>query len=207
MSHNACSTTDGISPVTPIPHVSLQRLPRSPGQWLRAGILLVALAGLVLSIAARASAGAQTVNQLVGRPAPAFTLSAELRGQLQPTHFSLADQHGHPVLLVFFYTLCPQCLGQLQTVRDVTSAHAASGLAPLYIDSPAELPAIPYAYVIRDQIDAPVLLDSGGAVATAYGIRYYPTLVLVDGSGTVRATWTGTTSAAELDQGIRRLTG
>jgi peroxiredoxin len=170
-------------------------------------VLLLALAALVLTIATRASAGTQTVDRLIGLPAPAFTLSAAVRGQPQPTSVSLADQHGHPVLLVFFYTLCTHCLGELQTVRDVASARAASGLQPLYIDSPAEPPAIPYAYVIRVQIDAPVLLDSGAAVATAYGVHSYPALVLVDGSGTVRAAWTGETSAAELDQGIRRLTG
>ncbi len=170
-------------------------------------MLLLALAALALGIATRASAGTQTVNRLMGRPAPAFTLSVAVRGQPQPADVSLADQHGHPALLVFFYTLCTHCLGELQTVRDVAAAHAASGLEPLYIDSPAEPPAIPYTYLLRAEIDAPVLLDRGAAVATAYGIHFYPTIVLVDGSGTVRAAWTGETSATELDQGIRRLAG
>lgn len=188
---------------------SLRLWGRSRGWWMRVALLALALLALALGIAVRATAGAQTLDALVGRPAPAFSLPAEANGQLQPKPVSLASQRGHPTLVVFFYTLCTHCLGELQTVSGVVSAHAAahpaSGLVPLYIDSPAESPAIPDAYLSRIGIDAPVLLDRDGAVAASYGIRYYPALALLDARGTVRASWTGEASAASLGDALGRL--
>jgi peroxiredoxin len=184
---------------------TVRHLADSPTCRLRVGLALLALLALALGVAARVSAGTQTVDGLIGQPAPAFTLPVEAHGQTQATQVSLAAHAGRPVLLVFFYTLCTHCLGELETVRDIASVHADAGLEPLYIDSPAELPTIPDAYLMRARIDAPVLLDGGAHVAAAYGIRYYPALVLVDAGGTVRATWTGEASAAALDAGIRRL--
>ncbi len=185
----------------------IRRLARSPAWRLRVALVLLVLLALGLGVAIQATTGAQTLDALVGHPAPAFSLPAEAHGKAQPGSITLAAQRGHPTLLVFFYTLCTHCLGELQTVRGVVAAHAASGLVSLYIDSPAELPAIPDAYLARIGLDAPALLDRDGAVAATYGIRYYPALALLDAQGVVRASWTGETSAAALDDGLRRLTG
>jgi cytochrome oxidase Cu insertion factor (SCO1/SenC/PrrC family) len=184
---------------------------RSPRWWLCAALVALVVFALALGIAARATAGAQTLDALVGRPAPAFSLAAEIGGKPLRSPVSLASQRGHPTLVVFFYTLCTHCLGELQTVASVASAHAAdrsaSGPVPLYINSPAEPGGIPDAYLARAGIDAPVLLDRDGAVAAAYGIRYYPALVLIDANGVVRATWTGEVSAGTLDDAIKRMAG
>jgi peroxiredoxin len=197
----------GELPVAPLTRDSLRRIAGPPSRWLHAGLALLTIVALALAIATRVSTGAQAVDHLIGRPAPAFSLPVEAHGHSLPTNTSLAALRGRPALLVFFYTLCTHCLGELGTVRDVAAAHADSGLQPLYIDSPAEPPAIPDAYLTRAQIDTPVLLDGGAQVAAAYGIRFYPALVLVDANGTVRATWTGEASAAALDVSIRRLSG
>lgn len=172
--------------------------------------MALALLSVGLGIAARAAAGSQRVSQLVGQPAPSFALPAEAHGHVQPGIVSLDAGRGHPQLLVFFYTLCTHCLGELATTHDVTQhvaqdpAHAGD-LRVAYIDSPAENPMIPDAYVTRVGIDAPVLLDHDAQVAGRYGIAFYPTLVLLDGSGVVRATWTGEPSAATLEGAIDSL--
>jgi peroxiredoxin len=166
---------------------------------------------LALGIAVRATAGAQTLDSLVGQPAPAFSLPAETGGRPLPSPVTLASQHGHSTLVVFFYTLCTHCLGELQTVADVAAAraadHAVDGLVPLYINSPAEPGGIPDAYLARVGIDAPVLLDHDGAVAAEYGIRYYPAMALIDAKGMVRATWTGEVSAQSLNDALKRMAG
>jgi hypothetical protein len=54
----------------------------------------------------------------------------------------------------------------------------------------------------RLAITDPVLLDADGQVAARYGIAYYPTLVLVDGQGSVRNIWTGEIDASALRAGI-----
>ncbi|HEX6818701.1 MAG TPA: TlpA disulfide reductase family protein [Ktedonobacterales bacterium] len=184
--------------------------PRTPVAWQRVALVGVALLAVALGILGRALSGTQQVSALMGHAAPDFSLTSEARGQLLPGETSLASSHGSPRLLVFFYTLCTHCLTELATVAHVQESLAQDGAAPaehfvpLFIDSPAESPAIADAYVMRVGISAPVLLDSGARVAARYGIAYYPTLVLVDGAGVVRATWTGEASAATVTSAIRQ---
>jgi peroxiredoxin len=183
-------------------------LPATRLTWLRASLLALALVALALGIATRVLAGTPAEAQrLVGRPAPAFALPAETRGQPQPGTVTLAAQRGHPVLLAFFYTLCAHCLTQMQTVSGVTARWADRGLGVLYLDSPGEPPSIPATYLDRVGIESSVLLDPTAAVAARYGIHFYPTLVLVDAQGTVREVWTGETSAAALESGLQRAMG
>jgi peroxiredoxin len=175
----------------------------SPAWWLRMSLVTLALAAIALGFATRALANTPSAAQrLVGSPAPAFALPAEARGQPLPGTVTLEQQHGHPVLLAFFYTLCAHCLTQMQTVRDVSARYADRSLGMLYIDSPGEPATLPAAYLDRVGIESPVLLDRHAAVAARYGIRFYPTLILVDAQGTVRAVWTGDTSAAALGADI-----
>jgi hypothetical protein len=105
-------------------------------------------------------------------------------------------------LLVFFYTLCTHCLLQMQSTHAVTTGFP--DLHTIYIDSPSELPNLPDLMMQRLGITDPVLLDADGRVAARYGIAYYPSLVLIDGRGIVRAIWTGETDAATLHAGIAR---
>lgn len=179
------------------------RLPASAVGWLRAGVLCATLAAVVLGVAARALAGPpQTAATLVGHPAPAFALPAERGGQRVTGSVSLASERGHPVLLVFFYTLCTHCLSQVQAAAAVAHDEAGRNVAVLYISSPAERPDIVSTYLDRLEITAPALLDSGGAVATRYGVRFYPTLVLLDSRGIVRGVWLGETGATPVERAI-----
>jgi peroxiredoxin len=177
----------------------------SPVWWLRVSLIALALTAVVLGFATRALAGAPSAaSRLVGSSAPAFALPAEEQGPLASGAVTLDQQRGHPVLLAFFYTLCSHCLTQMRTVNHVAARYADRGLGVLYIDSPGEPPAIPAAYLDRVGIESPILLDHDAAVAARYGIRFYPTLVLVDAQGTVRAVWTGDTSAAALGSTIEQ---
>lgn len=179
---------------------------RSLAWWLRAALVAVALLGVALAMTVRALGGpADGPQRLLGKPAPTFALPAERGGQMLGEPVSLEAHRGHPVLLVFFYTLCTHCLGQLQMARDVGASEARRGLEVLYVDSPGERPSIPADYAARVGIDAPILLDANAAVAGCYGIRYYPTLLLLDAGGTVRGAWTGETDSATLAATIRRL--
>ena len=179
----------------------------TPGIWLRLVLVVIAAVALLLGAVSRVTAGTQHVDALVGRAAPAFTLPGEVHGQLQSGATSLAASHGSTRLLVFFYTLCSHCLPELATVEQAqqTLAHESGpGFVPVYIDSPAENPATADAYVTRVGITAPVLLDAGSQVAAHYGIAYSPALVLVDGGGIVRDTWTGEPDATTLVTAIRQ---
>jgi peroxiredoxin len=182
------------------------RAPAPLSRWLRAGTLALVALAVLLAIAARALAGPpQATPALVGQPAPSFTLPAEHGGHALPGAISVGGRAEHPRLLIFFYTLCAHCLAQTQAVRDATQAEAARGVEPVYISSPAERPDILDAYVSRLNITAPVLLDADGLAAKSYAVRFYPTTVLVDASGTVRGVWLGETGTAPLERAISAL--
>jgi len=172
-------------------------------QTLRAGMLASALLAIVLVVAFRATAPSATATQKhINQPAIAFTLPAEQAGARVPAPASFAPANGKPTLLVFFYTLCTHCLLQMQSTHAVTTGFPE--LHTVYIDSPSELPNLPDLMMQRLAITDPVLLDADGHVAARYGIAYYPSLVLIDGHGIVRAIWTGETDAATLHNGIAR---
>jgi hypothetical protein len=73
------------------------------------------------------------------------------------------------------------------------------------VDSPAESLAIAGAYGQRLGRAVPLLLDAGGSMAMAFDIDAYPTTILVDAVGTVRAAWTGEVSAGALRRALTTL--
>jgi peroxiredoxin len=179
-------------------------------RWLQAAVAGLALLAVLLAVVIRISGGSNTAaDRLVGSPAPAFSLQAEYRGQVLPGTVSLAEQRGHDVLLVFMYSLCAHCLSQIDTVHELDTQDTNPGLRVLYIDSPAESTGIISAYAERlgiESLSTPILLDNG-ALAQAYGVRYYPTTILVDARGIVRNVWIGETSGDSLRSAIKLLGG
>ena len=180
-----------------------RKSPPTAAQALRGGMLVSALLAIVLVVAFRATAPSATATQrLINQPAMAFTLPAEQAGVRLPVPATFMPATGKPTLLVFFYTLCTHCLLQMQSTHAVAAGFPE--LRTVYIDSPSELPNLPDLMMQRLAITDPVLLDAEGRVAARYGIAYYPSLVLIDEHGIVRAIWTGETDAATLRAGIAR---
>ncbi len=168
---------------------------------LRGGMIAAALLAVGLALLARPVAGpADAAQRLVGQQAPAFVLPAAQNGQPLPGTQTLAAQQGHATLLVFFNTLCVHCLGELQTTQSLARSYPQLRL--LYIDAPGEGAQITGNYVARLNLDAPILLDAQARVAGRYGVAYYPTLILVDARGVVRATWLGETTASVVGAAI-----
>lgn len=163
-------------------------------QLLRRAAIAAGVVALLLVVAVRVNAPASQAQRLVGQAAPRFALPAEANGARLPGFVRLPAQSGHPLLLVFTYSLCPRCLSATLAARDLQTREAGRGLGALYIDSPAETPGIADAYFQRLDITTPILLDSGGSVAARYGIGYYPAVVLIDAHGAVRYIATGETN-------------
>jgi len=173
--------------------------------WLKVGIIAVALVAILVAVGIRVSTpNAASARALVGKPAPDFTLAVVTAPTAAPQTVSLATQRGHPVLLVFFFTLCTHCQSQLRTVHTIAEPYADRGLTTYAINSPAESYDVLASYSARLGFDPVILRDSHATVADAYGVQLYPTAVLIDGQGIVRAVWTGETGAATLDQALRQ---
>lgn len=179
----------------------LRRL--SAGGWLRLAIFGCAGLAVVLTLLARAEA--PTPNQasaLVGHAAPSFTAPAAQHGQMLSQPASFDGRSGHLTLLVFFGTLCVHCVTGVQTAGAVAQTPGSPPLDVIYLDAPGENADITRQYMARVRIDAPVLLDYDARIASHYGVAYYPSLILVDTHGIVRAVWTGTPTISELRAAI-----
>lgn len=169
-------------------------------------MLAAGVVALVLVVVARAVAAAGgSAESIVGQHAPAVSLPVEYGGFYFPETVSLSAQHGHPVLMTFFFTLCSHCLPELQTVQHAAQASAPQHLTTFYIDTPDEEPAVVEQFAARAGIHQSVLIDFGGKVATRYHITFFPTVLLIDGQGIVRHVWTGTPSAAAIEAQVRAL--
>ena len=184
-----------------------QRPVRGPAGGLRLAIVAAALVALALAIVVRVnSPPADAARTLAGQPAPAFSLVPVVGTQTSMPPVTLASERGHPVLLVFTYTLCPHCLSETRAA--LSAQRQATDLRVLLVDSPAESPAVVAAYLGRVQGNTgyvTALLDSSGVAAHAYHVGLSPTTFLIDRSGVVRDVWVGETGEAILLSALRLL--
>jgi len=109
--------------------------------------------------------------------------------------FTLASLLGKVVLVNFWATWCEPCVTEmpsLQRVRDQL-APRFEVLGVNYQEGPARIRA----FIDKSGITFPVVRDTDGAVAKAWGARIFPASYLVDRAGRVKhvliggADWTG----------------
>jgi len=109
--------------------------------------------------------------------------------------FTLASLRGKVVLVNFWATWCEPCVTEmpsLQRVRDQL-APRFEVLGVNYQEGPARIKA----FIDKSGITFPVVRDTDGAVAKAWGARIFPASYLVDRAGRVKhvliggADWTG----------------
>src|SRR5215470_2090825 len=132
----------------------MERLRAGLARWREHGLPIASLVAavftcalllaLILGVALRAGTEVNppTVGRLVGHAAPDFALPAVRDGRQVEAAVRLRDQHGQPVLVVFFFSLCPHCAPTLQSARAIAAAHDTTDLRVLYVDSPAETASI-----------------------------------------------------------------
>lgn len=119
----------------------------------------------------------QHPTAVIGQPAPDFALS-----DLDGAATSLSSLRGQPVLLYFWATWCHHCNKSLPELMEVEARHRENGLHVLAVNI-LESPEKVAAYVARENIDLPVLLDARAHVSQVYLIRATPTYVLIDRDG------------------------
>lgn len=89
-----------------------------------------------------------------------------------------------PAVLTFFKTTCPTCALAFPVLGDVARRY---GDAVPVVAVSQDPPAKTAPWLAEHRFDGPFLDDAAGgyAAAEAYGVRSVPTVVLVDGDGTV----------------------
>lgn len=127
-----------------------------------------------------------------GRRAPDVT--AEL---LSRETFSLSDHVGKKVVILnFFATWCGPCKAEMPELIRFAEKHTNDPL--LFIGIDASEPESTVQDFVRDQgVTYPVAIDQG-KLQKAFGVRSYPTTVLIGADGTVQLYEVGSISNADV---------
>jgi len=121
-------------------------------------------------------------------PAPPVTLAA-----LDGGRFSLAAHRGRLVFLDFWASWCPPCKLSLPLVERYARGHRDVDVIAIDVGENA---ADADDFARRHQLTN-VVLDPDEIAAHAYGVSVFPTIVVVDTAGQVRAKWIGFNPAVE----------
>jgi thiol-disulfide isomerase/thioredoxin len=134
-----------------------------------------------------------------GTSAPDFTLPP--LGGGGPV--SLAALRGHPVLISFFASWCPDCRKDLASVAAV--ARADSGrIAVVGVDSNESSDASARRLLAAAHASFPVGLDSDAEVATRYKIVALPVIYFLNAKGRVVGATLGAQTVSSLTRWVQR---
>lgn len=145
-----------------------------------------------------------------GSRAPSF----ELHGSIGT--FSSASLSGTPYLLEIFATWCPHCQRMTKVLRQLRARVPESKLAMLSVTgSPYAANSTPDNLVPANQDDVdrfestygitwPTLLDTDLVVARAFGLDGFPTIFVVNKSGTIVYSTSGEVTLGDLLSAVRR---
>lgn len=110
------------------------------------------------------------------------------------------DLRGRAVLLNFWASWCEPCRAEMPTLQQVADFYRPDKLLVLAVNF-KEPPARALQFAKTTGVTLPVLLDLDGKAARAWGVKVFPTTLMVDATGRPRwrvkgeVDWTG--AAAE----------
>jgi len=174
--------------------------------WLVFGLLVVALAAMVVTAIRRSrssvsTAGASLTGNVEGATAPDFALADLSTGQT----VRLSSFRKKAVVLNFWATWCPPCKVEIPWFVDLQRQYAAQGLAVIGVamdDSGRNT----IARFAKDMdINYPILLGDDN-VANAYGgVEALPTTFYIDRAGKVTKRVFGLASHREMEENVKRM--
>ena len=134
--------------------------------------------------------GAGPFDQPTPRPAPAWSNTSWLNAERPLT---LKDLRGRVVLLNFWVFTCYNCTNTVPSLVDFDRKYRGQGLTIIGVHTP-EFP--PYAgehdkgnverALRKYHIEYPNAQDNDSRTWDLYGIRYWPSFVLIDKKGVIR---------------------
>lgn len=160
---------------------------------MRVGQLLRALFWMVAAIAAIETVSSHTV----AAPPPAASVSSILNGEWvngEPT--TLTAQKGRVVVITFWTFGCPSCRRALPYWNNwVRQYGPGSDVAVLSVHTPEQpsefSPDALRRFVSDNDLRFPVVTDNEYKTAKAFGVRTWPTTILLDKQGRVVGRWEG----------------
>jgi len=160
-------------------------------RFLTLRVLLDAIAiALVLFVVYRLVVAPRALSERDAYPAPAARYEA-----LSGAPFELAKQHGRVVFLEFYASWCTPCKVSLPLVESFARSHPDVRVVPVDVGEPREVAAA----FARAQGLANVVIDPRALSRGFFQLDGFPTMVVIDPRGRIRATWQGLNPAVQLN--------
>lgn len=169
------------------------------GRWAGRALLAALAILFALRVWQLRGTGVAKVSVSTGAAAPELDLP-----RLGGGSFRLADERGHPVVLVFWASWCGPCMNELPSVERVQKALGNGHTARIVAVNTEGSAEAASGVVQRLGLTMPVLLDDGSA-SQAYKVMTIPETVVVDAAGKVAAVMRGGASEDELMRAIERV--
>ena len=96
---------------------------------------------------------------------------------------ALRSLRGHPVLLNFFNSQCPDCLDELPTLRHTARTYQAQGVIVLGVATGGDTIASARALALAGHLPYPVVADEHQDVAWHYNVGGWPISFFLDAQG------------------------
>ncbi|MBY0400329.1 TlpA family protein disulfide reductase [Myxococcota bacterium] len=158
------------------------------------------LAGVVLFLATAIACDVQDplVAEPLG-PAPAFVLPLLQGGEIE-----LAKLRGRTVILDFWATWCAPCEVQMPILDALWRERGDGPLMILGVSVDTDPPSQVASWVEEWGFRYPIAFGDQ-ELAMHYGILGFPSLVVIDGEGRIRARHTGVWTREEIDEQLEAL--
>ena len=112
--------------------------------------------------------------------APDFSITTLSREFLE-----LNDLRGKVVVLDFWGTWCPPCVQAVPWLRDIQKKHATDPFVLIGVNSDSDEPAL-RDFLSKNQMEWPEYWDRDRKFQQTWGVRGWPTYVVIDDEGIVR---------------------
>jgi len=104
---------------------------------------------------------------------------------LNGTQWSAKDEVGKVVLLNFWATWCAPCLIELPTLQTLYEISDPAQVSVISINVRQQKSQV-LNFISNTSLTLPVVLDNKGDIAKSFGVKIYPTTVLIDSKGVAR---------------------
>jgi len=108
--------------------------------------------------------------------------------------FHISDERGRVVFLDFYASWCEPCRLEAPLIEHYVRAHPGVALVPIDVGEPAAVAA----HYARQMHLKNVVLDPTSSSQGFFQVQGFPTIVVIDPQGRIRATWSGFNPAIEL---------
>jgi cytochrome c biogenesis protein CcmG/thiol:disulfide interchange protein DsbE len=100
---------------------------------------------------------------------------------------ALSDLRGQAVLLNFWGSWCPPCKEEMPAMQKVYQDYKNEGFAILAVNAAfQEQPGAATAFLTKNTLDFPILIDADGEVSRQYQIHAFPTSYFIDPDGIIQ---------------------